>query len=688
MPDQSLSSALPPVDASALKTADETRPRGVTLRAVLLGVLAVALVALVTPYNDYIVVNTFFIGSYLPLSLVLALFVLVILVNAPLHKWAPRHALSGGELATLIAMMLVGCSIPSQGLLRYWLPMLVAPQYFAEQNNAFAHVFESLNLPAWLFPAPAKTHGQLSTVVQYFYGRVPYGEHAPYLRWIMPLAIWGVFIAALWTTCIALALLVRAQWATNERLAFPLAQVQLALIEPPQCGRALNNLFRSRSFWIAMGGVFILHNLSALHTYFPTNFPKFELAYHLSDVFTEEPWVYLPWAVKNAGIYFTFIGVMYFIQSRIGFSLWATFLLIQLLNMQLRSASVEVAPAAWTDQHTGASAAYILGVLWVGRRQWVYIVRQAFWGRTQSERRQNRMGYRGPFFTAIGGIIIMLVWLSFVGVGMKMGVLIIVFLLLAHLVVTRIVAETGLPFYRYMGDTQQVITNLPVNSFTGRDIFFSQTMTMMGPYASRESIMTFALHGFRVADGAASPTRRRSLVGAMGLALVISFVCASASSLWCYYNYSNPLINQEPFVNTQGLYYKPREALVDTMSRYQAGQWVAQKHSTAVHMSIGAGITGLLQLAAMRSSAWPFLPVGYVVSATWYMQMAWFSLFLGWLAKVLILKFGGARGFQNARPFFIGMIFGEALAAALWLVINLTLALNGEIFKPIAVLPL
>jgi hypothetical protein len=95
-------------------------------------------------------------------------------------------------------------------------------------------------------------------------------------------------------------------------------------------------------------------------------------------------------------------------------------------------------------------------------------------------------------------------------------------------------------------------------------------------------------------------------------------------------------------------------------------------------MSIGAGITAFLQVMALRFSAWPLLPVGYLFSHTIYSQEGWFSIMLGWMIKVLIVRFGGARLYQRAKPFFIGLIFGEALTVGFWLVVNLLLISSGK----------
>jgi hypothetical protein len=62
-------------------------------------------------------------------------------------------------------------------------------------------------------------------------------------------------------------------------------------------------------------------------------------------------------------------------------------------------------------------------------------------------------------------------------------------------------------------------------------------------------------------------------------------------------------------------------------------------------------------------------------------------MMLGWLVKVLILRFGGARMYQQGKSLFIGLIVGEALAAALWIGINIALAGTGHDYQPIVFYP-
>src|SRR5690606_22986455 len=141
----------------------------------------------------------------------------------------------------------------------------------------------------------------------------------------------------------------------------------------PKPGRALNQLFSARLFWIGVGGVFVIHNINALQPHFPTNIPAIPLTYDLSPIFSEMPWSMLSGGVKSATIFFTFIGVTYFIQTRVAFSLWATSLLVELYRVQLRNFTIEIPQQATEDQHLGAGIAFACGVLWIGRRHWYRI---------------------------------------------------------------------------------------------------------------------------------------------------------------------------------------------------------------------------------------------------------------------------------------------------------------------------
>ena len=69
------------------------------------------------------------------------------------------------------------------------------------------------------------------------------------------------------------------------------------------------------------------------------------------------------------------------------------------------------------------------------------------------------------------------------------------------------------------------------------------------------------------------------------------------------------------------------------------------------------------------------------------MGRIWFSIFVGWLAKWLLVKYGGASIYRKAQPYFIGMIIGEAAAAAGWMTVGLVRNAMGLSYEAINLLP-
>src|SRR5688572_23376632 len=129
---------MPAVHAAELPPLANQASRGpISWRSVALGLLGTILICWVTPYNNFALANTFLVGNNLPMGVVVFLFAFVLIVNGPLHRFAPRHALSAGELAVAFSMMLVSCALPSSGLMRYFPPSLVGPLWHARWNDEF-----------------------------------------------------------------------------------------------------------------------------------------------------------------------------------------------------------------------------------------------------------------------------------------------------------------------------------------------------------------------------------------------------------------------------------------------------------------------------------------------------------------------------------------------------------------------
>ena len=88
----------------------------------------------------------------------------------------------------------------------------------------------------------------------------------------------------------------------------------------------------------------------------------------------------------------------------------------------------------------------------------------------------------------------------------------------------------------------------------------------------------------------------------------------------------------------------------------------------------------LLTFVKNRFVWWPIHPVGMAVGLTHPIYHTWFSVFLAWLFKSAILKWGGAKLYLTLRPFFLGIVLGTFASAGMWLIIDAITGIGGNQF--------
>jgi hypothetical protein len=87
-------------------------------------------------------------------------------------------------------------------------------------------------------------------------------------------------------------------------------------------------------------------------------------------------------------------------------------------------------------------------------------------------------------------------------------------------------------------------------------------------------------------------------------------------------------------------------------------------------LGFGAALTWTMMLMRSRFTGFPFHPIGYLVCQTYPGNMFWFSIFLGWSAKTVITRFGGADTYRKVTPAFLGLAFGDVAMMLFWLAID------------------
>jgi hypothetical protein len=85
---------------------------------------------------------------------------------------------------------------------------------------------------------------------------------------------------------------------------------------------------------------------------------------------------------------------------------------------------------------------------------------------------------------------------------------------------------------------------------------------------------------------------------------------------------------------------------------------------------LGVGVGGAVALGLVylnRRFLWfAISPFGFVVGNSWNIAyQVWSSVFVGWLISALVRRYGGLKLYRMLRPFFLGLILGDAVTYCL-----------------------
>lgn len=667
----------------------------VTLRAVGVGLAFVVIISALVSYNDYTLGNTPLIGNYLPIGAMLLTFLFVVLVNAPLSRYRPGWAFSGGELCVLFSVTLVGCALPSTGLMRYLLPSFVMPQVVAAQNQEFGQVLRSLELPEWIYPSFAssdRTQWARDPIVTGFAGRWIEPGGYPYLAFVRPLATWGVFFGALAAALVSMVLVVHPQWAHNERLPFPLAQIQLALIEPPERGKAFNATLRERAFWLGFGAVFLLHIWNGLAIYTANRVPPIPLSFNLASIFSNPPFSYADGSFYKASLFVTAAAVTYFLRPQVGLSLWVFFLASQLVRMWLGTTTGDPTIRGQGDLGFGGFMAFVLMVLLTGRRHFLAVFRSALLFR--------HGGGRPPPGTVAARVLVVAAgvaigWLCLAGCTLMGATALVLFMLVLFFGLTRIVAESGVLHAQFQTSITRPFTLLAqLGIGSGRPVpmetFYLAQKLQCVMYDPRETVSVYTSHALKLADSAepTAPRRERTrFIVALALALLVAYPVSAFFHLRNEYTYAATLgASSSTPIDAWGAQFNWLWQLAPAVTNYARGPTPGATDPVP-WFSAGFVMVTALYTARLYLPAFPLHPIGLLMLGSYGMTTLWFSFFIGHVSKSVVVRFGGYDLYNRTKPFAIGLILGECGATAAWLVTALVLSQLGLPFRAVPILP-
>lgn len=696
------------VDASA-KPAAKLTARG-AIFAALLGLLGSLIIWVVTPYNNLVLRSGTIADDYLPPTVITLTLFFVLLINPLLSLFGRRLRLNYRQLAILTATMLIGATVVGMGL-HSRLPYMLAQ--YARYTNEWKDIWERqvrTDLPASLYPSEMSFQGEYAAS-RYFILRLPSARRGtlagvPWENWDGPAIAWLGMYLPFWLMLIGLASLVLPQWRRNERIPFPLVRIQQELMETREDGSVLPPMLQRRSFWIAAGVVFLIHFIYGLHAYFPQHVPVIPTSWGLSGLFAEEPLNKMPGYMRSIKVYFLFLAIGYFMPSRIGFSIWFFMLVYAFYQMLGSVYSPPFQPETIEEHRTGAMLAMTASIIWLGRGHWMLVGRSLLRADSDEQKRN-----RAAFLMFAVGAVGMVLWFMWANVQWYWAVVMVLVAMVYSVIITRIVAETGIP---YMGFSEKPMLHIfkvfvPIEWVNHATAWFVGWFGVLVGDSSRMSVAAMAAEA-EALDPDATPKGQSRLAMWMVLVLVLGFFVAGGAHLYMSYNHSQSAdTNPQQPLNSAGTgrYFPALEGLIQKDNAIEQARqneealargvseddlkpvtWsVPQQHSMLGHMTFGAVLAGILQWFCLNMPKWPLHPIGLLIVFLPFTSQIWTSIFLGWLLRVIMVGFGGARLYAGARPVFVGFIVAELFASVFWSVVSAALWWNGMEFKTLTILP-
>lgn len=627
---------------------------GVTFRSLLTGAIMAVCISTGAPYGNMVLRGSYLALDFSTAGAIFVFFLLVLIVHTGLGLIHPRLAFRREELVVVYIMSIVSCSIPTMGLTEYLLPIMSGATYYATTENEWGLLVHPY-IPSWMVP-------QDFTTVKYFYEGSPSGIGISWEAWIMPLLAWIPLILGIYFSMICLIVMLRKQWIVRERLAFPLVQVPLAMVEDDDSGNPLKPFFRNWLMWCGFALPLAVGSLKALHNYF--NFIPTVITQTSIPLFRNT-------SVLQIALSFPMLGFTYLVNTEIAFSIWFFSLLMRAQEGAFGVLGLSSPEKLWyappepiiAHQGMGAFIVMVFFGLWTARDHLRDVWRKAVHGDDDVDDTDELLSYRVAVFGFLGANLLIGAWLWLAGLTLWVVPIYLSAMYVIFLAITRIVAEGGIAAARAPLIPSDFMHSTFGNSVLGAGSLTALGFTFVWAADVRTFVMASVANGLKLAEDRLA-RRKRALFWAIALAIVVSIASSIWAVMYMSYSYGGINLNSWFFGPTGGPAY-PFNFVTQELNNPDGPDWTGW-----IATGVGGSVMTLLMMARHNFLWWPLHPLGFAVSAISLTNYITFSVFLAWLIKTIILKYGGPGLFHRARPFFLGLILGQFFVAGIWLVID------------------
>ena len=628
---------------------DTTAESDVRKSAVILAAITLAFACVATTYLEFQARSAHMAMSNLPLTVLLP-FVFWLLANTLLKRFHPRFSLTSSELRVLLCILWVGGSFAGYNWITQWVGVMSAPRYYASPENRWVELIFQY-LPWWMYPS------DFPGVVEGFFLGIGEGDSLPWGAWITPL-FWAAS-AALAMTAIGLGItaIFQKQWSQHERLVYPLAQVSLDITEGFDRKRGWPPFVRSWMFWagFTIAAFPLLWNITE---YFVTGFPRISIwdAYYsvsgprgasVSRYLTPLSYRLLP----------TVVGFTFLCDLNILFSIWFLWVVGLVSRYWMNRVGVSIGLAGQEAKTAeilglfghGVMIGLVIYAIWVARGHLKRVALQILHPPRQEDEETVILSPRVAALAILCGGTFMIFWLYAAGYSLAMSITWMILLWASILAVMKYLAASG---FGYMFPNWG--TAIP-QIWVGTNSMTESTLVTMRVINSR------LLPGWRLPlilphlERLLGPGRR---VGALVFgSVLLGLLSAAIYTIWLCYEHGGTTFRTWSLVGAPvGMYNGIATVVTETSQRT-----VTDPAKISV-WALGGVVSGLLTFLQSRFTWWPLHPLGLFLMFSGYVRLYALDIFFVWLAKLMVLQFGGILLYRRVRPCCYGLIVGYLFA--------------------------
>lgn len=633
---------------------------GVTARAILTGVVLIP----VNSYWIYMMEIIRYQGHPTTISLFFSsifTLTLLILANGVIRRAAPKWVYSQGELITIYVMLNIGATLVGHDSLQILVSLMPFAAYFATPENKWSELFAD-RLPEWLVVKDP-------VAIRKFYMGGNLYDPQNYGPWIVPVLWWSAFVLVMLGMFLCMNVLLRKQWTEREKLSYPLVQLPLDMTAEGA------PLFRQKLFWYGFAIVAAIDIINGLQVLYPS-IPAIPIKLgDQSRMFTTRPWNHIGWLPIQ---FYPFgIGLGMLLPVDLLFSCWFFFWTWKAQNILTAAFGLETVRGMpfVGEQSFGAYMGICAFAILVSRRHFISIGRHFAGLKTDLDDSGEPISYRSAVWFLIFGTVFLTCFSLKAGLSIWLIVPFFLIFFAMSIAITRMRAELGPPAHDlHAAGPDTIIANVLGPRALGTQNLSVFSLFFWFNRAYRSHSMPFQLEGFKMAERTQMSYRR--LFVAIAVASVVGTYVAFWVILHLLYKYGAAqqvgppnvalIFGTEPWNRMDGWVKLPQPA----------------DPNRAIAIGFGFGITILLNALRMRIGWFPFHPVGYAVSSSWSMNLLWVPMFLAWLIKLIVLRYGGLKLYRQALPFFLGVILGECIVGSFWTIWGIALKLPSYAFWP------